>query len=156
MDIITTSDVKLCDNPTPLDIAKFMVQILDIKKAKDIKLIHVEERTIIADYYVICTGNSKTQISSLSEEVEFRLSQFGVKIIHTEGGLSLTFEDKGFGMTPNEQKNLFRMFYRGIDHNENGHGIGMALVQRIMALHKAKLEVSSKEGHGTKFLVDMT
>lgn len=95
--IITTSDVKLCDNPTPLDIAKFMVRILDIKKAKDIKLLHVEERTIIADYYVICTGNSKTQISSLCEEVEFRLSQFGVKAIHNEGGRGDTWILSDYG-----------------------------------------------------------
>lgn len=97
MDIITTSDVKLCENPTPLDIAKFMVKILDIKKAKDIKLIHVEERTIIADYYVICTGNSKTQISSLAEEVEFRLSEQGVKVIHNEGSRGDTWILSDYG-----------------------------------------------------------
>lgn len=95
--IITTADVKLCENPTPLDIAKFMVKILDIKKAKDIKLIHVEERTIIADYYVICTGNSKTQISSLAEEVEFRLSEQGVKVIHNEGGRGDTWILSDYG-----------------------------------------------------------
>ncbi len=95
--IITTSDVKLKENPTPLDIAEFMVKILDIKKAKDIKLIHVEERTIIADYYVICTGNSKTQISSLAEEVEFRLSEQGVKVIHNEGGRGDTWILSDYG-----------------------------------------------------------
>ncbi len=95
--IITTSDVKLKENPTPLDIAEFIVKILDIKKAKDIKLIHVEERTIIADYFVICTGNSKTQISSLAEEVAFRLSEQGVKVIHSEGGRGDTWILSDYG-----------------------------------------------------------
>ncbi|MDD6095585.1 MAG: ribosome silencing factor [Clostridia bacterium] len=96
-EIITTSDVKLKDNPTPLDIAEFIVKILDIKKARDIKLIHVEERTIIADYYVICTGNSKTQISSLAEEVEYRLSCQGVKVLHNEGGRGDTWILSDYG-----------------------------------------------------------
>ena len=96
-EIITTSDVKLKDNPSPLDIAEFIVKILDIKKARDIKLIHVEERTIIADYYVICTGNSKTQISSLAEEVEYRLSCQGIKVLHNEGGRGDTWILSDYG-----------------------------------------------------------
>ena len=95
--IITTSDVELKENPTPLDIAEFMVKILDIKKARDIKLVHVEERTVIADYYVICTGNSKTQISSLAEEVEYRLSAKGIKVLHNEGGRGDTWILSDYG-----------------------------------------------------------
>ena len=96
-EISTTPDVKLKDNPSPLDIAEFIVKILDIKKARDIKLIHVEERTIIADYYVICTGNSKTQISSLAEEVEYRLSCQGIKVLHNEGGRGDTWILSDYG-----------------------------------------------------------
>ena len=70
--------IELKENATPRDIAEFMVKVLDAKKAKDIKLLHVEEQTVIADYFVVATGNSTTQVSSLSEEVEYRLSQFGV------------------------------------------------------------------------------
>lgn len=95
--IITAADVQLCENPTPLDIAEFIVRILDVKKARDIKLIHVAEQTIIADYYVICTGNSKSQISSLAEEVEYRLSEKGVKVIHNEGGRGDTWILSDYG-----------------------------------------------------------
>lgn len=84
-DTLPTSEIKLPDNPTPKDIAEFMVKVLDAKKASDIKMLYVEERTIIADYFVICTGNSTTQISSLADEVEFRLGQNGIKVHHNEG-----------------------------------------------------------------------
>ena len=73
--------------------------------------------------------------------------------IGVQQGLSITFADNGIGMTPAERRNLFRMFYRGSNHTEGGHGIGMALVQRIMTLHKACIDVLSKEGHGTKFII---
>ncbi len=79
------AQIELCENASPRDIAEFMVKILDAKKAKDIKLLHVEEQTVIADYFVIATGNSTTQVSSLSEEVEFRLSQYGITPRAIEG-----------------------------------------------------------------------
>ncbi len=71
------------DNPETL--AKFIVSVLDSKKARDIKLLHVEKQTIIADYFVICTGTSRTQIRSLADEIEFKLEPYGVEAIHTEG-----------------------------------------------------------------------
>lgn len=76
--------------------------------------------------------------------------------IGVQKGLSITFADNGIGMTLDEQHNLFRMFYRGSNHVEGGHGIGMALVQRIMVLHNASIDVQSKEGHGTRFTISFT
>lgn len=66
-------------------LAKFIVSVLDSKKARDIKLLHVEKQTIIADYFVICTGTSRTQIRSLADEIEFKLEPYGVTAFHTEG-----------------------------------------------------------------------
>ncbi len=71
------------ENPETL--AKFIVSVLDSKKARDIKLLHVEKQTIIADYFVICTGTSRTQIRSLADEIEFKLEPYEVTAIHTEG-----------------------------------------------------------------------
>jgi len=69
----------------PETLAKFIVAILDSKKARDIKLLHVEKQTVIADYFVICTGMSRTQIRALADEVEFKLSNYGINPIHIEG-----------------------------------------------------------------------
>ena len=80
-----SAEITLAENAQPKDIAEFVVKVLDAKKAKDIKLLYVEDKTSIADYFVICTGNSKTQVSSLSEEIEFRLSQNEIKPLHIEG-----------------------------------------------------------------------
>ncbi len=71
-----------------LKLAEFIVAILDSKKAKDIKLLHVENQTIISDYFVICTGTSRTQIRALSGEVEFKLEPYGVLPLRVEGGES--------------------------------------------------------------------
>lgn len=73
------------DLQNPETLAKFIVSVLDSKKARDIKLLHVEKQTVIADYFVICTGTSRTQIRSLADEVEFKLSGYGIAPIHVEG-----------------------------------------------------------------------
>ena len=73
-------------NSAPEKIAEFIVSVLDSKKAKNIKLLHVEKQTVIADYFVICTGSSRTQIKSLADEVEYKMSESGVEPLHIEGG----------------------------------------------------------------------
>ena len=83
--VLPSERIQLCEHPTPRDIAEFMVRVLDAKRAQDIKLLYVENRTIIADYFVLCTGSSTTQVSALSDEVEYRLSQYDIKPLHTEG-----------------------------------------------------------------------
>ena len=72
----------------PRELSRYIVAVLDRKKAGGIKLLHVEEQTIIADYFVICTGNSSTQLKSLADELEFKLSGFGIKPARIEGDAS--------------------------------------------------------------------
>lgn len=55
--------------------AEEIVKILDSKKALDLKLILVREQTPLADYFVICSANSTTQLRSLADEVEFQMKQ---------------------------------------------------------------------------------
>lgn len=69
----------------PETLAEFMVSVLDSKKARNIKLLHVEKQTVIADYFVICSGSSRTQIKSFADEVEYKLSQYGIPARHIEG-----------------------------------------------------------------------
>lgn len=70
---------------TPEELAKFAVTVLDRKKAKGLRLLHVFDRTVIADYFVVCTGNSSTQLRSFADEVDFMLSQAGYPPARIEG-----------------------------------------------------------------------
>ncbi|MBE6541726.1 MAG: ribosome silencing factor [Ruminococcaceae bacterium] len=78
-------------------LAEFIVAVLDSKKARDIKLLHVEKQTIIADYFVICTGTSRTQIRALVDEIEYKLEPYGVVPSHTEGADSGIWVLQDFG-----------------------------------------------------------
>ena len=48
-------------------------------------MLRVHDQTVITDYFVICTGNSTTQVKSLGDEVEYRLGLRGRDPIHYEG-----------------------------------------------------------------------
>ena len=80
------NDGKIIINKNdPLSIAEYIVSVLDAKKAGDIKLLHVSDKTIITDYMIVCSGNSATQIRSLGDEVEFRMEQAQIEMLHNEG-----------------------------------------------------------------------
>ena len=69
----------------PKALAEKIVTILDLHKAGGIKLLHTEEKTTLADYFIICTGNSSTQTKGFADEVEYRLGLCGLDKKHTEG-----------------------------------------------------------------------
>ncbi len=64
---------------------KKIVKALDDKKGNDIKVIKIDELTVVADYFVLVTGNSNTHIRALADEVEFQLEEAGLKPDHIEG-----------------------------------------------------------------------
>ena len=72
-------------NANSLKVAMTAVKVLDVKKANDIKLLKIDEKTTIADYFVICAGNSGTQIKTLADEVEYQLSNGGVGHVQLQG-----------------------------------------------------------------------
>ncbi len=67
------------------ELAHAIAEVLDSKKGYDIKVVHVADKTVIADYFVICSGNTGTQVKALAGEVEYRIGQRGVEPYGVEG-----------------------------------------------------------------------
>ena len=70
---------------TPEELARMAVKILDDNKAHDIKLLSVRDKTVLTDYFVICSGTSNTQIKALSAELEYKLGEEGITPVGIEG-----------------------------------------------------------------------
>ena len=70
---------------TPREIAEAAVIALDGKNAHDIKLLRTSDVTVLADYFVICTATSTTQIKTLADATEAALEELGENKIHREG-----------------------------------------------------------------------
>ena len=67
------------------ELAEIAVKALDSKKGKEIRLIRIDKITTLAEYFVICTGTSNTQINALGDEVEKELTLAGEEPLHREG-----------------------------------------------------------------------
>lgn len=80
-----------------LEKAKKAVKVLDSKKAFDITLLSVGGLTILADYFLICSANSSTQVKALSDSVEDEFEKLGIKPVSCEGrqGLNWILLDYG-------------------------------------------------------------
>ena len=62
-----------------------LCKILYDKKGMDIRAIEVKDKTIIADWFIICSGRSATQIKSLCDEVEKKAPELGLDLRRCEG-----------------------------------------------------------------------
>ncbi len=74
----------------------------------------------------------------------------------TPDQMSISVRDQGMGMDAQEVKNLFRKFYRtkrAEQSGETGTGIGLSIVQQIVAVHNGRVEVASEPGKGSTFTV---
>ena len=65
--------------------ADMICKFLSEKKANDIVKIYVADKTIIADYFVIASARSSTQVKALSEYVEEFVEKNGGEVRRTEG-----------------------------------------------------------------------
>lgn len=69
----------------PKDWADVIVALLDAHKAQDIKVLEVFDQTIVADYFVLCTGTSNTQVKALAGELEYKMKLANVDYLRMEG-----------------------------------------------------------------------
>ena len=81
----TEQQLTALDASDAKGIAEEIANILDSKKARDIKIIYVEDKTVIAEYFVLCTGNSSTQVKALAGEVEYKTELRGLSPYSVEG-----------------------------------------------------------------------
>ena len=71
---------------TTEELVSKITDILESKKGNDIEVIDVREKTTLADYFIIATGNSTTQIKALADEVEVLLkNEDKIFADHVEG-----------------------------------------------------------------------
>ena len=68
-----------------LELTAAIVKALDAKRAMGIEVLHTTDETTLADYFVICTASSTTQIKALSDVCEEAMERNGERVHHIEG-----------------------------------------------------------------------
>ena len=55
------------------------------KKAEDVRVIDIADVSVLADYFIIASGNNRTQVQAMADEVEQRLGRAGAVPRQVEG-----------------------------------------------------------------------
>lgn len=82
---------------TAKEVALQVTKALDEKKGIDIKLLRINEVSSLADYFLICTGNSNTHVKTLCDYAEYTMEQLGEPMLGREGHRGNSWELLDFG-----------------------------------------------------------
>ncbi len=77
-----------------------------------------------------------------------------IRLLRNESGIIFTVEDNGPGISENAQKHIFDRFYQeDSSHKEEGNGLGLALVKRILTVCGGEISVENISPAGCRFTV---
>ena len=79
--------------------------------------------------------------------------QVHVRTKHLPKGVRITIRDNGPGISMEDQQKIFDPFFTTKPPNR-GTGLGLSLAyEAIVRKHKGKIEIDSKPGQGTEFII---
>lgn len=92
-------------------------------------------------------GNA-IKYSSVNDTVKISLKK--------SNSIVFTVEDNGPGISEEDKKHIFNKFFQGdTSHKEEGYGLGLALVKKIVDLHCGKVKIEDVNPKGTRFIVTL-
>lgn len=62
----------------PTELAKTIAEVAIDKKATDVVVLDIHEQSVIADYFVVCSGSNPRQIQAIASAIEEKLSELNV------------------------------------------------------------------------------
>ena len=85
MNEMTTPVLPSLENAEAKEIAEAIAEVLDAKKGFDVEVLYVADKTVVAEYFVVCSGNTSTHIKALVGETEFKIGERGLMPYNVEG-----------------------------------------------------------------------
>jgi hypothetical protein len=77
--------------------------------------------------------------------------------VSRQGGFStIRYEDNGRGIPPETREHIFEPFFQcSTEHAAMGLGLGLSVVQKIVAVHGGTISVTDKQTPGTCFIIKL-
>lgn len=70
---------------TSLEKSELIREAADDMKAERIELLDVRKKTSVADFFLVCSGNSDRHVDAIAERVAEKLADLKVKPLRSEG-----------------------------------------------------------------------
>lgn len=93
-------------------------------------------------------------LHAISQKKSIEKNKLIIKSYNLGEHVCVSFEDTGIGMTPEIRDKMFEPFFTTKDVGE-GTGLGMSIVFKILENHRAKIEVDTVYGKGTKIIITL-
>jgi two-component system, OmpR family, phosphate regulon sensor histidine kinase PhoR len=118
--------------------------------------ISLEELEISADEDLL----SQVWINLIHNSIKFTPQAGSINVTLRQNGqkAELSVSDTGVGISEEDQERIFERFYKADKSRTRsigGSGLGLSIVKKIIDLHKGMIEVDSKVGLGTTFIVSL-
>lgn len=145
----------LCHVPGWIDLEEFIAdRILYFDVMLSIKNIVIEME--IDEGYSIHISPTELQRlvdNNLSNAIKYTPENGEITIIISKesDGINLIFKDNGIGMSEEDQKRLFEVYYRG-NTNHLGLGLGMSIIKDICDDHAISIRIESAKNRGSSFI----
>jgi len=144
--------------PQPIQIARFATQLRDDFYRGQVELViasSAQEAQLQADpeYLAMLVHNL------VQNALRYGRGRVQLSVQLVDGQVQLQVEDNGPGIPLAERDKVLKPFYRseGSHHQGRGHGLGLAIVERIAQWHKAELLLAeSAQLGGLKVVVVFT
>ena len=124
---------------------------------KDIHLdVSLEELEVTADEDLL----SQVWINLIHNSIKFTSPAGSINVTLQPRGKQVEFKisDTGTGISEEDQARIFERFYKADRSRTNaggGSGLGLSIVKKIVEMHKGTIEIESKIGAGTTFIVSI-
>ena len=133
---------------------------MSLKKQAELKQVSVKFFPEEEHTYIMGNPDRVKQIAINLIENAIKYNKTGgtvtAKIMKDASNVYFSVSDTGIGIPEEHIKRLFERFYRvdkGRSRDMGGTGLGLAIVKHIVNTMKGTIEVSSKYGEGSEFLV---
>ena len=118
--------------------------------------ISLEEVSITADEDLM----SQVWINLLHNSIKFTPQNGAVKVaLRGQGNqVECRISDTGIGISDADRTRIFERFYKADQSRTNsggGSGLGLSIVKKIIEMHQGAIDVESKAGMGTTFIVSL-
>ncbi|PHO17891.1 two-component sensor histidine kinase [Malaciobacter molluscorum LMG 25693] len=127
-------------------------EMLSFAKLRDIKLLcKIDEPIQIKGHHKLLKIAIKNIIKN-AITFSHKNEDVYIKNYSDDAYYIISIEDKGIGISKEDQKKIFEKFFR-TDKSRNkesgGTGLGMSIVKKIVKIHKGEIELKSQENKGT-------
>lgn len=82
--------------------------------------------------------------------------QLKIKSFQNKNTAVVIISDDGIGMSKETQKKIYDKFFQAdTSHSQEGAGLGLSIVKRIITLHQGKIHIDSELNRGTTITIDL-